>query len=98
MGIVNASFGEGYEFEAITAAVLGGASLFGGIGNVFPGTVLGTILIQMISAGLVYTQVDLYIQPLVEGTIIFLAVLLDSFRNTQLVKLSRRHIRVEEST
>jgi ribose transport system permease protein len=93
LGIVNASFGEGYEFEAITAAVLGGASLFGGIGNVFPGTVLGTILIQMICAGLVYTQVDLYIQPLVEGTIIFLAVLLDSFRNTQLVKLSRRHIR-----
>lgn len=97
LGIVNAGFGEGYEFEAITAAVLGGTSLFGGIGNVFPGTVLGTVLIQMISAGLVFTQVDLYIQPLVEGAIIFFAVLLDSFRNVQLVRISRRHIRVEET-
>lgn len=71
-------------------------TLFAGVGNVFPGTVLGTVLIQMISAGLVFTQVDLYIQPLIEGAIIFFAVLLDSFRNTQLLRLGRRHIRVEQ--
>jgi ribose transport system permease protein len=93
---MNPNFGAGDEFDAIAAAVLGGASLFGGIGSVFPGTVLGTVMIQMIEAGLVFTQVDLYIQPLVMAGIIFLAVLIDSFRNTQLKKLERRHIMKQE--
>jgi ribose transport system permease protein len=97
LGIVNAGFGEGDEFDAIAAAVLGGTSLFGGVGSVFPGTVLGALLIQMVTAGLVFTQVDLYLQPLVIAAIIFLAVFLDSVRSAQIAKLERRHIRVEES-
>jgi len=96
LGIVNAGFGKDREFDAIAAAVLGGTSLFGGIGSVFPGTVLGAVLIQMVSIGLVSAQVDLYLQPLVAAGIIFVAVLLDSLRTRQLAKLSRRHIRVEE--
>jgi len=98
LGIVNAGFGKDREFDAIAAAVLGGTSLFGGIGSVFPGTVLGAILIQMVTIGLVSAQVDLYLQPLVAAGIIFVAVLLDSLRTRQLAKLSRRHIRVEELT
>jgi ribose transport system permease protein len=93
---MNPNFGAGDEFDAIAASVLGGASLFGGIGTVFPGTVLGTVMIQMIQAGLVFTQVDLYIQPLVMALIIFLAVFIDSFRNVQLKKLERRHIMKQE--
>jgi ribose/xylose/arabinose/galactoside ABC-type transport system permease subunit len=72
--------------------VLGGVSLFGGVGSVFPGAVLGAVMIQMIQAGLVYTRVDLYIQPIVMGGIIFFAVALDAFRNGQLKKLGRRNI------
>jgi len=97
LGIINAGFGEGREFDAIAAAVLGGTSLFGGIGSVFPGTLLGAVLIQMVTIGLVSAQVDLYLQPLVQAGIIFLAVLLDSIRTRQLVRLSRRHIRIEEA-
>jgi ribose transport system permease protein len=97
LGIVNAGFGNGDEFDAIAAAVLGGTSLFGGVGSVFPGTVLGAILIQMISAGLIFTRVNLYLQPLFTGAIIFLAVFLDSLRNTRLSKLRRRNIRIETS-
>jgi ribose/xylose/arabinose/galactoside ABC-type transport system permease subunit len=97
LGIVNAGFGEGREFDAIAAAVLGGTSLFGGIGSVFPGTLLGAVLIQMVTIGLVSAQVDLYLQPLVQAGIIFLAVLLDSIRTRQLARLSRRHIRIEEN-
>jgi ribose transport system permease protein len=97
VGIVNASFGRSQEFSAIAAAVLGGASLFGGIGSVFPGTVLGALLIQMVTVGLVSVQVDLYFQELVTAAIIFLAVFLDSVRTRQLAKLSRRHIRLEEA-
>jgi len=96
LGNVNSGFGEMVEFQAIAVAVLGGTSLFGGIGNVFPGTVLGALLIQMVWAGLVATRTDLYLQPLIAAAIIFLAVLLDSLRNTILGRLGRRNIRIEE--
>ena len=92
LGRVNANFGSGDEFDAIAAAVLGGASLFGGIGSVFPGTILGAVMIQMIQAGLIFIKVDLYIQPIVMASIIFLAVFLDSIRNIQLKKMRRRNI------
>ncbi len=95
LGIVNPAFGEGREFDAIAAAVLGGTSLFGGVGSVFPGTVIGAVLIQMIQTGLIFTKVDLYQQPLVTAGIIFFAVFLDAVRNTQLAKLRRRNIRTE---
>ncbi|MCX7841997.1 MAG: ABC transporter permease [Clostridia bacterium] len=95
MGIVNAGFGDGDEFDAIAAAVLGGTSLFGGIGTIFPGAVIGTILIQMVQAGLVYTQVDMYIQPLIQAAVIFVAVFLDSIRSREISKIEKRHIRVE---
>lgn len=96
LGIVNSGFGKGDEFDAIAAAILGGASLFGGIGSVFPGTVLGAILIQMVWSGLVFTQVNLYLQPLLFAAILFLAVFLDSLRSRILSKLRRRRIRVDE--
>jgi ribose transport system permease protein len=92
LGRVPAGFGRGSEFDAIAAAVLGGVSLFGGVGSVFPGAVLGAVMIQMIQAGLVYTRVDIYIQPIVMGAIIFFAVFLDSYRNGLLKKLGRRNI------
>jgi len=92
IGRVNAGFGSGEEFDAIAAAVLGGASLFGGIGTVFPGTVLGTVMIEMIQAGLVFANIDIYIQPIIMALIIFMAVFIDSVRTTQIHKLERRNI------
>lgn len=92
IGRVNAGFGSGDEFDAIAAAVLGGASLFGGIGTVFPGTVLGTVMIEMIQAGLVFANIDIYIQPIIMAAIIFSAVFIDSVRTTQIKKLERRNI------
>ncbi len=93
LGTINAGFGQGDEFDAIAAAVLGGTSMFGGSGSVFPGTVLGAVMIQMIQAGLVFLRVDLYIQPMIQAAIIFLAVFLDSIRDMQLKQLKRRNIR-----
>lgn len=51
------SIGEGWELFAITAAVIGGTSLLGGIGTVVGG-VIGAILIRVIDNGLVLSQVD----------------------------------------
>ncbi len=96
LGIVNAGFGEFAELYAIAAAVLGGASLFGGVGSVLPGTVLGAVLIQMVQSGLVFLRIDIYIQPLVQAAIIFLAIALDSMRNKKLIELGQRKIRIEE--
>lgn len=92
IGRVPASFGRNSEFDAIAAAVLGGVSLFGGVGTVFPGALLGTVMIRVIQAGLVAKNVDIYIQPIIMGAIIFFAVLLDALRNLQLKKLGRRNI------
>ncbi len=97
LGAVSPKFGEFYEFDAITAAVLGGTSLFGGRGQVFPGTVLGAVLLKTIFNGLVIVQADPYLYPLITSAIIFAAVLLDSGRNYLTGRWSRRVIRVEPS-
>jgi ribose transport system permease protein len=97
LGAVSPKFGENYEFKAIAATVLGGTSLFGGRGQVFPGTVLGAVLIQSVENGLVILNADPYVYPLITSAIIFLAVLLDSARNHFLASLTRRRIRMEEA-
>jgi ribose/xylose/arabinose/galactoside ABC-type transport system permease subunit len=95
-GSVTAGIGEGTEFRAIAAAVLGGTSLFGGVGSVFPGTVLGVLLVQMIATGMVYLQIDIYLQDMVAATVIFLAVFIDAQRMRIISRLERRNIRVEK--
>jgi ribose transport system permease protein len=95
LGAVSPKFGLDYEFKAIAAAVLGGSSLFGGRGRVFPGTVLGAVLIQSVENGLNILNADPYLYPLISSAIIFVAVLLDSARNRLLSSLTRRRIRVE---
>jgi ribose/xylose/arabinose/galactoside ABC-type transport system permease subunit len=96
VGSVSSSFGDGTEFHAIAASVLGGTSLFGGIGNVFPGTVVGILLIQMIQNGLIFLQVDLYLQEMVKALVILFAVFIDAQRISLIKRLERRNIRVEK--
>jgi ribose/xylose/arabinose/galactoside ABC-type transport system permease subunit len=92
IGRLNQTFGVGKEFDVITAAVLGGTSLFGGVGTAF-GAVVGSTLVQMVQSGMVFTQVNLYLQPMVLAGIIFLAVLIDALRVGRLEKLNRRRLR-----
>lgn len=97
LGRLDRSFAEGREFDAIAAAVLGGTSLFGGVGNAF-GAVIGALLIQMVQAGLVFNSVNLYLQPMVRAVIIFIAIFFDSLREANLEKLKRRFIRPIETS
>ena len=94
IGRLTQPFARGKELDIIAASVLGGTSLFGGVGNSF-GAVIGSVLIQMVQSGLVYTQVNLYLQPMVQAWIIFLAVFFDGLRDSRFLKLKRRHIRSE---
>ncbi|MEO1091391.1 MAG: ABC transporter permease [Pseudomonadota bacterium] len=91
----SSTFGFQKEFPVIAAAVLGGTSLFGGRGGVV-GTVFGAILIQTVENGLVMTNANPYIYPLVTASIIFFAVLIDSQRSRIAEAMRRRSIRVEE--
>jgi ribose transport system permease protein len=90
LGAVSPTFGNQREFAAVAAAVLGGTSLFGGRGKVFPGTVVGAILIQTVENGLVIINADPYLYPLAMSSIIFLAVLTDSLRRGLWRKLRRQ--------
>ncbi|MFV0405216.1 MAG: ABC transporter permease [Propioniciclava sp.] len=74
------SAGSGNElFYSIAAAVVGGVSLFGGIGTI-PGALLGAILIATVSNGMNVIGVPSYWQPLVIGVIILVGVILDTYR------------------
>ena len=93
LGAVSPKFGEQKEFSAIAAAVLGGTSLFGGRGQVLPGTLLGALLIQTLENGLVVINANPYLYTMVISATILLAVILESFRNRANEQLRRRLIR-----
>lgn len=69
--------GMGYELEAIAAVAIGGAKLTGGTGTM-GGTLLGVLIVGVISNGLVLLDVNAYVQQVIKGIIIFAAVLVAS--------------------
>lgn len=74
LGIAQPSLGEGYELDAIAAAVIGGAILNGGGGSVF-GTLGGVLILGLINNLLNLYQVQSYYQQILKGGIILFAVL-----------------------
>lgn len=70
------AIGVGYETDAIAAVVIGGTRMSGGVGSI-SGTILGVLIIGLISNGLTLLGVNSYYQQIVKGLIIFAAVLLD---------------------
>ncbi|NIN97375.1 MAG: ribose ABC transporter permease [Anaerolineae bacterium] len=76
------SVGHGYEFKAITASVLGGTSLFGGVGSVL-GAVLGAILMALVDDGLILAKASPFITDIVMGSAVVLAVTIDILRQRE---------------
>lgn len=70
--------GLGLELTVIASVVIGGTSLFGGIGGVF-GTVIGASLIGVLTNGLVLLNVSSFVQQIVIGVILVAAVALDQY-------------------
>jgi len=78
LAAVNQSSGGGdTNLNAIAAAVIGGASLFGGRGTAFS-AVLGIIVIQSISSGLILLNLDSSVAFMITGVVLVLAVIVDS--------------------
>jgi len=74
------SSGLGYELDTIAAVVIGGASLSGGVGGV-GGTVVGVMIIGFLRNGLNLLHVSPFVQQVVIGVVIALAVAGDTLRN-----------------
>jgi ribose transport system permease protein len=68
--------GQGYELTVIAAAVVGGASLVGGKGSAL-GAVLGAVILQMISTGMIILGIPQNYSQIVTGAVVITAVLLD---------------------
>ena len=66
----------GLEFKAITAAIIGGTSLAGGIGTV-TGTIIGSMIIGIMTNVLTLLHVQSYYQQIITGVVIVLAVVID---------------------
>lgn len=78
LGSAGQSSGTGdTNLNAIAAAVIGGASLFGGRGSAFS-ALLGIIVIQSISSGLTLLTLDSSVQFMITGVVLVLAVIVDS--------------------
>ena len=76
------NLGNGLEFLAITAAVLGGTSLLGGSGSFVPGTLVGVLFLMCIENGLGLLGANPYAYPIVRGAVIFLAMFSDSLKHS----------------
>lgn len=80
-----AGMGVMYELDAIAATVIGGTSLTGGVGRI-TGTVIGTIILGVMTSGFTFLRVDAYYQEIVKGLIIVAAVVIDVYRQKKRAK------------
>lgn len=72
----NANSAGGYETTVISAAVIGGVSMSGGMGSMF-GTLIGVLIVGVISNGMDIINVNTYMQQILQAVIIFVAVYID---------------------
>jgi ribose transport system permease protein len=82
-GTANPNAGTSYELDAIAAAVLGGASLFGARGSIM-GTFLGVVLVNMLANGIDLINIDPHMQQVIEGLLLISIVWLDQWRKRRL--------------
>jgi ribose transport system permease protein len=79
LGVAAPTAAIGYELDVVAAAVIGGTSLFGGVGSIL-GVLLGAAILQMLRNGLVLLGFPAYGQTVAVGTMILMAILLDYWR------------------
>ena len=86
MGLGRPEFGDGAELAVITAVVLGGVSILGGIGNYF-GVLLALFLITSINSGMVFADMPIYWRIVIRGLMLIIALSIDSFKTRKRLSL-----------
>ncbi len=74
------TFGQGYEMDAIAACFIGGASAYGGEGNIF-GIVIGALLMGVINMGMSIMGTDANYQKVIKGLVVLGAIIFDVLSN-----------------
>ena len=72
----NANTADGYEMTVISAAVIGGVSLSGGVGTMY-GAMIGVLIVGVIRNGMDILGINTYFQQILQAVIIFVAVYID---------------------
>ncbi|MDR3337060.1 MAG: ABC transporter permease [Treponema sp.] len=91
MGSAQGATGAGYEMDAIASVIIGGASFSGGEGKI-SGTIIGACIMSVIRNALVMLAVSTYLQSMIIGFIIVIAVAIDQFRKYSATKTEKRII------
>ena len=78
-----ATAGDGYEMNSIAAVVIGGGSLFGGEGSII-GSLVGALIMSVLSNGLQLMGISTYWQKLFVGVVLIGAVVIDNLRRKKM--------------
>lgn len=81
-GVATPTVGTGAELRAIAGAVIGGASLSGGVGTIW-GALLGILLVGLVNNALILLNVSVYWQSLVTGIVLLSAVVIDVYAHAK---------------
>lgn len=95
LGSGSPTFGVGMELTVIAAVVIGGVSIYGAIGTI-PGVVAGSILLTLITVGLVLLRIPGGLQDLFVGLVLVIAVAIDRFRKERMFRASVRNVKGTE--
>ena len=83
LGSAAATLGSGFEMDAIAAVVIGGTSMSGGVGSV-GGTLIGILIMGVITNGLNLMSINAFWQDVFKGIIILVAVVIDVLRKRKI--------------
>lgn len=92
LGAGSPTFGSDLELQVIAAAVIGGVSVFGAVGDI-PGMVLGTVLLSLLTVGLLLLHFAGSMEDFAVGLVLIVAVSIDRIRRTQMFKVSLKKAR-----
>lgn len=74
--------GKGFEFDVLTAVVLGGVSVNGGVGKI-SNVISGILIIGVLNNGLVLMGMNTYVQSVIKGVVLLIAVAFDFIQRSK---------------
>lgn len=96
VGSGDPNIGVGFELEVIAAVIIGGTSLSGGEGRII-GTVIGAVIVGVLSNGLNLSGVEPFWQYVAQGLVLIAAVVVDKRVNERVLRIGRRRARPARS-